>query len=158
MRSLEWDFGWKAKVFIGFNVGLASRIYAGSDLILVPSRYEPCGLTQINAMRYGALPVVRETGGLADTVENYDGGPADYGTGFVFLFEEPDAVRLTLRWAIDTYKGNRAAFERMQERGMRIDWSWDRPAQQYIQMYEAALSKVRQSPVTLASLRRGARR
>ncbi len=156
MRALEWDFGWKAKVFIGFNVGLAARIYAGSDLILVPSRYEPCGLTQINAMRYGALPVVRDTGGLADTVENYDGGPADHGTGFVFLFEEPDAVRLTLRWAIDTFKERREAFQRMQERGMRIDWSWDRPAQQYIRLYEAALSKVRQSPVTLASLRRGA--
>lgn len=143
MRTLEWDFGWKARVTVGYSPALAQRIYAGADLMLVPSRYEPCGLTQMIAQRYGALPVVRETGGLADTVQNYDGGPADYGTGFVFLWEESDAVRHTLRWAIETYRFRRSAFERMQERAMQLDWSWDRPVQEYIKLYEEALAKVR---------------
>ncbi len=154
MRALEWDFSWKAKVHIGFNSELAQRIYAGADLMLVPSRYEPCGLTQLVAMRYGALPVVRETGGLADTVANYDNGPADHGTGFTFLFEEPEAVRLTLHWAMDTYRERRDAFQRMQARAMRTDWSWDRPVRQYLELYESALAKTRQSPVPLDAFAR----
>ena len=142
-RKLEWDFGWKCRAVIDFRVGLAQLIYAGADLILVPSRYEPCGLTQMIAMRYGALPVVRETGGLADTVENYDNGAAERGTGFVFLFEEPDAVRKTLHWALETYRARRVAFERMQERAMRRDWSWAGPVRQYMALYEGALRKRR---------------
>lgn len=154
MRQLEWDFGWKAKAYIGYSEPLAQRIYAGADMILVPSRYEPCGLTQMIAMRYGALPVVRETGGLADTVVNYDNGPADQGTGFVFLWEEPEAVRHTLRWAIDTYRYRRDAWQRMQERAMRTDWSWERPVQQYIELYERALYAVGRGPVNIAQLHR----
>lgn len=154
MQRLEWDFGWKAKVYIGYHGDLAQRMYAGADMLLVPSRYEPCGLTQMLAMRYGALPVVRETGGLADTVVNYDGGPADQGTGFTFLWEEPEAVRHTLRWAIDTYRHRRAAWERMQERGMRTDWSWERPVQHYIALYEQALRAVGRGPVGLERLHR----
>ncbi|NLX10658.1 MAG: glycogen synthase [Chloroflexi bacterium] len=141
VRSLEWDFGWKARVIIGYNPELAQRIYAASDLVLVPSRYEPCGLSQMLAMRYGALPVVRETGGLADTVTNYDNAEAEHGTGFMFLFEEPDAVRATLRWAIDTYRQRRTAFERMQARAMQQDFGWDKPARQYVTLYRGALAK-----------------
>lgn len=143
VRRLEWDFGWKCKVVLDFRPELAQLMYAGCDLMLVPSRYEPCGLTQIYAMRYGTLPVVRETGGLADTVVNYDDADADVGTGFMFLFEEPDAFRMTLHWALETYRNRRRAFERMQERAMRQDWSWDKPVQQYIALYKAALDKVR---------------
>ena len=155
LRRLEWDFGWKARIIIDYRADLAQRIYGGSDLLLVPSRYEPCGLTQLTAMRYGALPVVRETGGLADTVINYDGGPADEGTGFVFLFEEPEAVRLTLHWAIETYRYRRDAFHRMQERAMRIDWSWDRPVMQYLALYDAAQAKASDSEVDLSTIGRG---
>ncbi|MCZ7541317.1 MAG: glycogen synthase [Anaerolineae bacterium] len=155
VQRLEWDFGWKMRVILGYQPDLAQRLYASSDLVLVPSRYEPCGLTQMLAMRYGALPVVRETGGLADTVQNYDGGPANLGTGFVFLFEEPDAVRLTLHWAIDTYRNRRAAFERMQERAMRLDLSWEHPVQQYIALYKAALRAARQDVPHLAETGRG---
>ena len=143
MRTLAWDFGDRTRAAITFDVGLAQRIYAGSDLILVPSRYEPCGLTQLFAMRYGALPVVRETGGLADTVENYDNGPADHGTGFTFLFEEPDAFRRTLGWAIDTYHNRREAFTRMQERAMQTQWTWDQPVREYVALYEGALQNMR---------------
>lgn len=155
VRRLEWDFGWKARTIIDYRADLAQRIYAGADLLLVPSRYEPCGLTQMFAMRYGALPVVRDTGGLADTVTNYDGGPADSGTGFMFLFEEPDAVRLTLHWAIETFRYRRETFQRMQERAMRTDFSWDRPVQQYISLYEGALSKLGSEPISLAATGRG---
>lgn len=155
VQRLEWDFGWKVRVILGYQPDLAQRLYAASDLVLVPSRYEPCGLTQMLAMRYGALPVVRETGGLADTVQNYDGGSADSGTGFMFLFEEPDAVRLTLHWAIDTYRNRRAAFERMQARAMRLDLSWDRPVQQYVALYEAALDSARRDVHHLTETGRG---
>ena len=93
------------------------------------------------AMRYGSLPVVRETGGLADTVQNYDNGNAEIGTGFVFSWEEPDAVLGTLRWALDTYRFRPESFQRMQKRAMSTDFSWEKSTKQYIEMYERALAK-----------------
>lgn len=141
--ALGHYFHWKAKTVIGFDAALAQRIYGGCDLFLMPSRYEPCGIGQMMAMRYGALPLVRETGGLADTVENYDNGPAERGTGFVFLWEDPEAVIGTLRWATATYRYQKAAWRRMQERAMSRDFSWDRSAEQYILRYERALRKRR---------------
>lgn len=137
------DFHWKARANTYFDSILAQRIYAGSDLIVIPSRYEPCGMAQMIAMRYGALPVARETGGLVDTIDNYDNLDADTGTGFLFLWEEVDALVNTLRWAIDTFKNKRTAFERMQERGMQRDWSWTTSAQQYVSLYEDAIAKKR---------------
>jgi starch synthase len=103
----------------------------------MPSYYEPCGIGQMIAMRYGALPLVRETGGLADTVANYDNGPADRGTGFVFNWTETDALLSTIRWALDTYHQRPDAWQRMQERGMRTDFSWDQSARQYIGIYQS---------------------
>ncbi|MEL7235286.1 MAG: glycogen/starch synthase, partial [Chloroflexota bacterium] len=99
--QLGHDFFYKARTFIMYDPAIAQRIYAGADLFLMPSHYEPCGIGQMIAMRYGSLPVVRETGGLADTVDNYDNGDGDIGTGFVFQWEEADAVYGTLRWALD---------------------------------------------------------
>jgi glycogen synthase len=113
------DFSAKAKVFQGYNAALAQRIYAGCDVFLMPSHFEPCGIGQMIAMRYGALPLVRETGGLADTVQNYDNGDADRGVGFVFSWETPDAVLGTLHWALATYHNKRDAWRRMQRRGGR---------------------------------------
>ncbi len=141
--QLGHDFHWKARAFTYYDAIFAQRIYAGSDLVVMPSRYEPCGMTQMIAMRYGALPVVRETGGLVDTVENYDNGPGDKGTGFTFLWETPDALTNTLRWAIDTYYHRPEVYQRMQERAMRIDWSWDNSARQYIELYQAAVDAKR---------------
>ncbi len=137
------DFHWKARAYTYYDAILAQKIYAGSDIILMPSRYEPCGMTQMIAQRYGCLPLVRGTGGLVDTVENYDDGAADHGTGFTFLWETPEAVVGTLRWAIDTYYNRPQAFQRMQERAMRLDWSWTKSAYQYVELYEAALAKRR---------------
>ncbi len=110
------DFDWKARTYIEFNAELAQRIYAGCDLFLMPSIFEPCGIGQMMAMHYGALPLVRETGGLADTVINYDNGPADSGTGFVFNWTEADALYNTILWALDTYRNRPEAWQRMQAR------------------------------------------
>jgi starch synthase len=112
-------------------------------MFLMPSRYEPCGVGQMLAMRYGALPVVRETGGLADTVTNYDDGPADSGTGFTFQWEESDAVLNTLRWAIEVYRTRPEPWRRMQERAMRTDFSWTRSAKEYIALYQRAAERHR---------------
>ncbi|MFP4321795.1 MAG: glycogen synthase [Anaerolineales bacterium] len=148
--ELESEFGWlglahpaKARTHLGYNPALAQQIYAAADLILVPSRYEPCGLAQMFAMQYGALPLVRETGGLADTVTNFDNLDGDEGTGFKFLFEQPDAVYNTLLWALDTYHSKPEAWARMQARAMGHDWSWNQSAEQYIALYADAVHKKR---------------
>jgi starch synthase len=133
---LGQEYHWKAHTFVGFNATVANRIYAGSDIFLMPSHFEPCGIGQMIAMRYGALPLVRETGGLVDTVINYDNADAERGTGFVFNWESSDAVYGTLTWAIDTYHQRKDAWRRMQARGMNSDFSWERSARQYVGLYE----------------------
>ncbi len=138
LYDLSSEFWWKAKAYLQYDALLSQRIYASADLFLMPSRYEPCGTSQMLALRYGSLPVVRETGGLADTVQNYDGGSGEQGTGFVFQAETTGAVLDTLRWAIDTFYSRPHAFRRMQRRGMAVDFSWASSAQQYVAMYERA--------------------
>ncbi len=138
---LAQDFPWRTKVFHGYNEAMAHRIYAGSDIFLMPSHFEPCGIGQMIAMRYGSLPLVRETGGLADTVQNYDNGPGDYGTGFSFSWEQPEAVLNTIRWALNTYHNRPDVWQRMQRRGMEIDFSWDKSAREYINLYQKAILK-----------------
>lgn len=140
---LQQDFGWKARAILSYDPALSQRIYASSDLFLMPSRYEPCGTSQMLAMRYGSLPLVRETGGLADTVQNYDNGNADSGTGFVFMWETPDAVHGTLNWAINTFRERRDVFRRMQKRAMTIDFGWEKSAKTYIELYERCLARHR---------------
>ncbi|GAB4554881.1 MAG: glycogen synthase [Anaerolineae bacterium] len=140
-RALERAYPGKMRTWFGFNGTLSNQIYGACDIFLMPSRYEPCGTGQMIALRYGALPLVRETGGLADTVQNYDNAEADYGTGFVFQFEESSAVYHTLNWALDTYIYRRAAFQRMQGRGMQIDWGWEHRVPDYIAVYERAINK-----------------
>lgn len=141
--QLDQEFGDKARAFLQFDGALAQQIYAGCDIFLMPSHYEPCGIGQMMAMRYGALPLVRETGGLADTVVNYDNGDAEVGTGFVFHWQEPAAVEGTMNWALDVYAERPAAWRRMQARGMRADFSWTKSANEYIQLYERAFAGAR---------------
>lgn len=113
-----------------FDERLARRIYAGSDVMLVPSKFEPCGLTQMIAMRYGTLPLVRKTGGLADTVR-------DGFTGFVFdRYNGPSLVRAMKR-AIDMYQWDPTAFSTMIRRVMRQDFSWKKQAGYYVDLYES---------------------
>ncbi len=141
MTDLERDFSLKARSIIDFDAELAQLIYAGSDIFMMPSHFEPCGMGQMVAMRYGSLPLVRETGGLADTVNNYDNDNADHGTGFVFHWEQPDAVLGTTRWALNTYQDRPAAWRRMQRRAMRQDFSWYTSAQQYIDLYRKIIER-----------------
>ena len=139
--QLDQDFGDKARAFLQFDGALAQQIYAGCDIFLMPSHFEPCGMGQMMAMRYGALPLVRETGGLADTVINYDDADADAGTGFVFHWQEAQAVEGTLHWALDVYAERPDAWRRMQRRGMKTDFSWRKSAGEYVEMYQQACAK-----------------
>ncbi len=138
LAALGRDYSDKARVFVGYNAAVAQRIYGGCDVFLMPSHFEPCGVGQMIAMRYGALPLVRETGGLADTVANYDDADAERGTGFVFQWQQPEAVLGTMRWANTTFHTRPDAWMRMQERAMRTDFSWDTSAREYIRLYEEA--------------------
>lgn len=139
---LGQDFPDKVTAFLQFDAALAQHIYAGCDIFLMPSHFEPCGMGQMMAMRYGALPLVRDTGGLADTVINYDNGDAEQGTGFVFQWQQASAVAGTLNWALNTYYNRQDAWERMQIRGMSTDFSWDKSAKEYMDMYQRALDKL----------------
>jgi starch synthase len=121
---------------IGFDEGLAHLIEGGADLFLMPSRFEPCGLNQMYSLRYGTVPLVRATGGLFDTVRNYD-PRTGAGTGFTFEEYSPQALLGTLRRALDIYK-DRDAWRRIQRAGMDEDNSWDARARSYVQVYERA--------------------
>ncbi len=123
-------------VRIGFDEALAHRIEGGADLFLMPSRFEPCGLNQMYSLRYGTIPVVHATGGLYDTVRNYDATTGS-GTGFSFDEYSPRALINTLREALDVY-ADKAVWRRMQLAGMREDFSWDASAREYVTMYERA--------------------
>ena len=126
-------------VRIGFDGSLAHLIEGGSDLFLMPSRFEPCGLSQMYSLRYGTVPLVRATGGLFDTVRNYDPATGD-GTGFTFDDYSAQALLGTLRWALSVYD-DRAAWQRIQAAGMREDYSWDASARQYVEVYERAAAR-----------------
>lgn len=123
---------------IGYNEGLSHLIEAGSDFFLMPSRYEPCGLNQMYSLAYGTLPIVRRTGGLADTVENYNEKTGD-GTGFMFDHLSPSAIYDTVGWANSTYHDRREHIEAMRIRGMKKDFSWKKSAAAYAAMYESVL-------------------
>lgn len=130
--GLELAYRGRASVRLGFDTRYARRIYAGADALLIPSRYEPCGLTQMIAMRYGAVPVARRTGGLADTIR--DAGEPD-GTGILFGDHHPAALGQGLQRALEVYS-DAVHWSRLRRRGMRSDFSWTRSARQYDQLYE----------------------
>ena len=136
LTRLQDRYPEQLSVRLDFDPPLGQRIYAGCDVFLMPSRYEPCGLGQLISLRYGAVPLVRRTGGLADTVEDAD--PAlTHGTGFMFDDATPEALRGCVERAINAWL-NQDGWRAMQERGMRQDWSWNRAAGQYLSLYEAA--------------------
>ena len=123
-----------------FDRGLARRIYAGADLYVMPSRFEPCGQGQMIALRYGTPAIVHRTGGLADTVLDVDAFP-DEGTGFVFDTPKTEALLDACRRAMSHYHAGGIAWAELQDRGMAIDWSWEAgPAEQYAATYRRAVS------------------
>ncbi len=138
--SLQRAFPGRVAYVSAFSEALAHRIEAGSDIFLMPSRYEPCGLNQMYSQRYGTLPVVRRTGGLADTVEpylpeSYDlDDPDSPGTGFVFEHFDPQGFRWALDLALTTW-GRRRTWRRLMRRAMTRDFSWQRAGGRYLELY-----------------------
>ncbi len=135
-RAAEQTYRGRIGVEIGFDEQLSHLIIGGSDSILVPSRFEPCGLTQLYALRYGSPPLVRRTGGLADTVVDATEATLSDGTatGFAFDDETPEGLLDTIRRAAVLY-GDRAAWRRLMQRGMTRDFSWTASARQYLALY-----------------------
>ncbi len=123
---------------IGYNEELAHLIYAGADVLVVPSLFEPCGLTQMIALRYGAVPVVRAVGGLADTVfdRDYSDLPMKQRNGYVFYQSDNHALESALDRAIALCHDDPEAFRELAVRGMRCDYSWNRPGADYLNIYE----------------------
>lgn len=126
----------KMTAVLEYNAGLAPLIYAGSDMFLMPSLFEPCGLGQLIAMRYGSVPVVRATGGLADTV-------AEGITGFTFKDYSADAFWRALQRAISVFHEDKKSWSQLQYRGMTADFSWNRSAEGYEELYRWAIARVR---------------
>ena len=126
----------QVSVRIGFDEGLAHRIEAGIDAFLMPSRFEPCGLNQMYSLRYGTPPIVRATGGLADTV--IDAADKESGNGFVFERAEPAALLAAIRRAAELWARPRL-WRQLQKNGMAADNSWDQPAQQYMELYRSLI-------------------
>jgi starch synthase len=127
----------QAAAFLKFDAALARRIYAGSDAFLMPSRFEPCGLGQMIAMHYGSVPIVRSTGGLADTVEDYDPATGQ-GNGFAFSDYSEDALLAAVERASKTYR-HEDTWRTLMKRGMRADFSWQASARKYMELYHKAL-------------------
>ena len=129
VQSLAWRHPGRVSSTLAFDNGLAHQIMAGSDLLLVPSRYEPCGLTQLYALRYGTVPVVRTTGGLVDTVEHGV-------TGFRFDHYAPDSMQWAVGEALGAYR-DPARWARIRAAGMSRDFSWDASARAYLDLYRS---------------------
>jgi starch synthase len=125
----------KMSMHIGFDEAIAHQIEAGSDLFLMPSLYEPCGLNQMYSLKYGTIPIVRAVGGLKDTVEDYD-PLMGTGTGFVFKPYATAAFERAMHRALGAYS-DKTAFTALRQRAMRKDFSWDRSAQEYANLYRA---------------------
>jgi starch synthase len=142
-RFAQWSHygGGRMRAVLGFSEPLAHRIEAGADLFLMPSRFEPCGLNQMYSQRYGTLPIVRATGGLEDTVAQYDGHGG--GTGFKFHDLHRRALVETVRWAVDTWRRRPDHIRAMQVRAMKKPLGWDVSARQYEDVYRWALARRR---------------
>jgi len=148
LSDLQHAFPKKMALVLDFDEALAQLIYAGCDFFLMPSRFEPCGLGQLIALRYGAVPVVRRTGGLADTVQDCD-LHLNSGTGFTFEAATAQELEHAVERALAAYE-NPTAWRRLQMRGMRQDSSWDHAAGLYRDMYERALN-LRQEAASAAA-------
>jgi starch synthase len=128
----------KVKVYLGFNEALAHQIYAGADLFLMPSQFEPCGLGQLIALKYGTIPIVRETGGLNDTVQSYDESTGE-GNGFTFKNFNAHDMLNTIKRAIYYYRQKETS-RRLVQQAMSQDYSWSQSAKEYNEIYKDLLS------------------
>ena len=134
-RSIEARYPNRFKSYIGYSDPIAQKIYAGCDIFLMPSKFEPCGLGQLIAMRYGTLPLVRETGGLKDTVMAYN-QYEQTGTGFTFTNFNPNDLKEVMYLAINTYNNNKDVWKKLIKQAMEKDYSWDASALVYIDLFK----------------------
>ena len=147
-KKFEEFFAWAAQQYAGrmavrldYNEALSMAIYSGCDLFLMPSKSEPCGLSQMIAMRYGAVPIVRETGGLKDSVQPYEDW-RDAGTGFTFTNYSSSDMLYVIREAVNLYLEYPEAFARLRQRAMECDFTWNRSANEYLRIYAGICGKV----------------
>jgi starch synthase len=133
------DYPGRVGLKVGFDEPLAHRIVAGSDFFLIPSRYEPCGLTQMYALKYGTVPVVRATGGLEDTIKAFDPQKGN-GNGFKFGPYEPKAFLAAIKEAIDVFNDS-TSWKRIVKNAMKDDFSWNRSARTYVELYESIINR-----------------
>jgi starch synthase len=143
-RSLAINFPDKVACHIGFNNELSHLVEAGSDIFIMPSHYEPCGLTQIYSLKYGTVPIVRKTGGLADTIYDWDElsyQGLDSGNGFSFYDYSANALYSSVKRGVDTFPF-KDTWEKIQLNGMGKDFSWDNSAKKYVQLYEKLVQNI----------------
>lgn len=134
LRSFHERFPDKLSIRIAYDETLGHKVLAGSDIYLMPSRYEPCGLNQIYSLRYGTVPVVRATGGLDDTIEEWD-SEKHAGTGFKFSSYAPDDFLHTIQHALTVFQ-DKDAWHTLMRNGMAKDYSWEKPTAAYIEVYK----------------------
>jgi starch synthase len=133
LEKIEKMYPKKTSVNLKFDAVLAEKIYAGADLFLMPSRFEPCGLGQMIALRYGTIPVARLTGGLRDTIKEYDPGSGE-GNGFVFSDYKPSELYAAINRGLKLYKDKRA-WGLLVKKAMGFDFSWESSAKDYVKLY-----------------------
>ena len=126
------------RAYIDFDSSLASKIYAGADMFLMPSQSEPCGLAQMIAARYGAVPIVRETGGLRDTIHSLRDDTGE-GNGFTFANYNAHDMMYTIRRAISVYSSKRR-WNKLMKQSMNTDFSWEKSAKEYLTLYEELMT------------------
>lgn len=138
-QGLQQEFPEKVGVRIGSDIPLSHKIEAGADILLMPSRYEPCGLTQMYSLAYGTIPVVRATGGLDDAITPFDPITGE-GNGFKFPHADPEELLQTIRRAIALFR-QKVLWTRLVQNAMATDFSWERPAKEYVRLYRVALDR-----------------
>lgn len=139
LRDKQWQYPGKLSVNIAFNTELAQKVYAGSDMFLMPSKSEPCGLAQMIALRYGTIPIVRETGGLRDSIMPYNKFTGE-GNGFSFAGYNAHDMLYVIREACELYR-DKEAWTKLINNGMKSDFSWKKSAEKYKKLYSELLSR-----------------
>jgi starch synthase len=134
-RHFDWKYNNKVSANIYYSESMSHKIYAACDAFLMPSLFEPCGLSQLMALRYGTVPIVRETGGLKDTVEPYN-EYENKGTGFSFVNYNAHEMLSTIRYAEHVFYDNKREWNKIIDRGMAADFSWQASADKYQEMYD----------------------
>ncbi len=137
----QYENSRQTELFLEYNEPFSHLLYAAADMIIIPSLFEPCGLTQMVAMRYGTIPLARRTGGLADTVFDIDTAqvPENRRNGFTFDYPDFKGVDWVLDRAFNIYQNDSQKWQTLMQNGMQIDFSWQKPAEQYLQIYSADL-------------------